>query len=73
MRFVIHKDDHPPAHVHVMGDSEAKFTLATDGGRPELVWNDGLKGGDLRKAERTIFAEQAMLLKRWEELHGGTD
>lgn len=69
-RFVIFTDDHEPAHVHVLGDGHAKINLIGAGGRPELVSNDGLKAGDLRKVMRIVAERQAMLLEQWEACHG---
>ena len=70
LRFVIFLDDHAPAHVHVTGDGVAKINLSGPDGRPELVSNDGLKTGDLRRAMRIVAAQQAVLLARWKEYHG---
>lgn len=35
-RFVIYKDDHQPAHVHVIKDGESIVNLAGSDGAPEL-------------------------------------
>jgi hypothetical protein len=70
LRFIIFTDDHEPAHVHVTGDGKAKINLSGANGRPELVWNDGLKVGDLKKAMRIVAEQQAMMLERWEAIHG---
>ncbi len=70
LRFIIFTDDHEPAHVHVIGDGAAKINLAGPDGKPELVSNDGLKAGDLRKAMRIVTDEQAKMLKAWSEQHG---
>lgn len=70
LRFVIFTDDHEPAHVHVVGDGHAKITLTGAGGLPELVSNDGLKAGDLRKAMRIVGEQQAKLLEIWSKHHG---
>jgi hypothetical protein len=70
LRFIIFTDDHEPAHVHVIGDGNAKINLAGPDGKPELVSNDGLKMGDLRKAMRIVTEQQAPMLKRWNEYHG---
>ncbi|SIR07287.1 protein of unknown function [Rhizobium sp. RU20A] len=49
LRFVIFKDDHEPAHVHVFGDGEAKINLvgAAD---VTLVWARGMSRSDVRRA-----------------------
>ena len=70
LRFVIFTDDHEPAHVHVIGDGSAKINLAGRDGLPELVRNDGLKAGDLRKAMRVVGKRQAAMLERWSAIHG---
>lgn len=70
LRFVIFTDDHEPAHVHVVGDGHAKINLTGAGGKPELVSNDGLKAGDLRKAMRVVSEQRAVMLRRWKEHHG---
>lgn len=70
LRFVIFTDDHEPAHVHVVGDGVAKINLVGPDGSPELVSNDGLKTGDLRKAMRIVTEQQARMLERWKDHHG---
>lgn len=70
LRFIIFVDDHEPAHVHVIGDGKAKINLSGTDGKPELVYNDGLKAGDLRKALRIVAEQQAMLMQRWDKHHG---
>ncbi len=70
LRFIIFKDDHPPPHVHVVGDGKAKIVIFGTEGDPELVYTDGLKAGDVRKAMRIVAEQQAMLMKRWEDYHG---
>ena len=70
LRFVIYRDDHAPAHVHVWGDGEAKIGLSDADGSPILISSDGLKAGDIRKAMRIVARMQAELVKRWREIHG---
>ncbi len=64
LRVVIFLDDHEPAHVHVFGDGQAKINLAGAAGAPELVWVDGMKHGDVRRAMQLVAAEQVHLLAR---------
>lgn len=73
LRFIIFVDDHEPAHVHVFGDGNAKINIVGLDGKPELIDNDGFKIGDLRKAMRIVAEQQAFLLERWNEHHGGTN
>ena len=70
LRFIIFVDDHEPAHVHVFGEGKAKINLAGEDGEPKLVYNDGFKAGDLRKALRIVAQQQATMLERWDEYHG---
>lgn len=70
LRFIIFVDDHPPPHVHVMGDGKAKIHSSGPDGDPELVYNDGLKAGDLRKALRIVAEQQGALMEKWNEHHG---
>ncbi len=70
MRAVIFLDDHEPAHVHVFGDGQAKINLLGKDGRPELVWVDGMKRNEVRRAIEIAGERQAELLARWKEIHG---
>lgn len=70
LRFVIFADDHEPAHVHVIGDGNAKIDLTGPGGMPELVTNNGFKAGDLRKAMRIVTEQHTWLLEKWNDYHG---
>lgn len=73
LRAVIFLNDHEPAHVHVLGDGEAKIDLLGADGAPELVWADGMNRSEIRRALRIVTEEQARLLARWEEIHGRAD
>ena len=71
MRFVIFKDDHEPAHVHVYhGGTEVKIALGIDGSPPKEIRGYRMRSVDIRKALRVVTALQATLLERWEEIHG---
>ena len=50
LQVVIFVDDHEPAHVHVFGDGQAKINLLGPNGAPELIWADGMKRNDVRRA-----------------------
>jgi hypothetical protein len=69
-RFVIFTDDHEPAHVHVYADGEAKIQLVGQHGDPELVWMQGMKSGDVRKAMAIVKQNRLVFLSRWREIHG---
>lgn len=68
--ITIYVDDHPPAHVHVLGDGHAKINLMGSDGLPELVRTDDMKNADVRKAMRIVVENQHILLARWREIHG---
>ncbi len=69
-RFVIFQNDHEPAHVHVFGDGEMKINLAGPNGGVELIWADGVKRNDVRRAMKIVTEQQSHFLKRWQEIHG---
>ena len=70
LRVVNDVNDHLPAHVHVFGDGEAKINLL---GAPELEWADGMTRGEVRRAMRVVAEHRAVLLQRWEDIHGRVD
>lgn len=72
-RFVIYKDDHEPAHVHVQKDGEIIFVLVGADGEPAVRTEYGSTNADVRKAMKIVKREQAALLTKWQEIHGGTD
>jgi hypothetical protein len=72
-RFAIYRDDHEPAHVHVMKDGEVIVNLAGEGGKPEVRQAYGTSRADLRKIFRIVAARQAEFLAKWQEMHGGPD
>ncbi len=65
-RVAIFVDDHMSAHVHVLGDGEAKINLNDLG----LVWARGLSRGEPRRASRRVDRRRADLLVTWNEFHG---
>lgn len=69
-RFVIYSDDHEPAHVHVVGDGNAKVDLGRVNGIPEMVYSGGFRQGDVRRIMDIVRKQRAMLLKRWSDIHG---
>ena len=73
LRVVIFVDDHPPAHVHVFGDGQAKINLLSADGTPDLVWTDGMTRSEVRRAMRIVRERRAILLARWRDIHGRPD
>jgi histidinol phosphatase-like PHP family hydrolase len=70
LRIVIFTDDHEPAHVHVFGDGHAKINLAGPDGAPDLIWADGMKRNEARRAMQVVIERQAEFLARWRQIHG---
>jgi len=70
LQVVIFTDDHEPAHVHVFRDGHAKINLIGPDGTPELVWADGMKRSDVRRAMRMVTEHRTLFLGRWTEIHG---
>jgi hypothetical protein len=73
LHIVIFVDDPRPAHVHVFGDGQAKIDLLGAGGEPALVWSEGMRKTEVRRAMRTVTEQQALLLQQWERIHGRLD
>lgn len=70
LRVIIFSNDHEPAHVHVLGDGEAKINLVGLGDRPELVWAVGMKRNEVRRAMALVAEHRDAFLTRWREIHG---
>jgi hypothetical protein len=70
LRVVIYLDDHEPAHVHVIGDGEAKVDLGVGSGRPMLIWSRGFGDADLRRAMRLVRDNRDLLMAKWSAYHG---
>lgn len=70
LRVIIFTDDHEPAHVHVFGDGQAKINLIGPDGAPALVWAQGMKTNEVRRAMQLVSDQQAQFLARWREIHG---
>ncbi|MBX9898450.1 MAG: DUF4160 domain-containing protein [Qipengyuania sp.] len=70
LRFIIFKDDHPPAHVHVVGDGRAKIELVGPDGNPRILHYQSFKTSDVRRMMQIAIERQAELLARWGSIHG---
>lgn len=68
LRFVIYVGDHPPAHVHVIGDGTAKVAIDTPIVR--LVDSRGLTKADVKRALDIVQTERLPMLDAWERIHG---
>lgn len=72
-RVAIYKDDHEPAHVHVIKDGEVIVTLIGADGQLEVRKTYGASKADVRKSMRIATDHRAYLLAKWKEIHDGTD
>ena len=72
-RIVIYRNEHEPAHVHVIKDGEVIVNLSGADGTPEIRQAYGAMMADVRKSLRIVTEQQAHLLAQWEEIHGGAD
>lgn len=70
LRVVIFVDDHGPPHVHVFGDGQAKINLSGPDGEPALIWTDGMKRSEVRRAMRIVKEHRELFLVRWSDIHG---
>lgn len=70
-RIVIYTNDHAPAHVHVIkAGGEAKINLSGTDGNAELVWADGCKKSDVRRAMQIVETHRESFLAEWSKIHG---
>ena len=65
MRFVIHTDDHEPAHVHVYGDGEARIDIT----EVAAISTRRMSKRDLARALTIVVENRQLLRNRWRELH----
>jgi Domain of unknown function (DUF4160) len=68
LRFVVYLEDHPPPHVHIIGDGEAKIALLN--GEARLIWQRGFSQSDVNKALNVVRVQYVMMLEVWESIHG---
>lgn len=66
MRFVVHTDDHEPAHVPVYGEGEARIDLVN----LKVISNRRMSKRDLSVALAIIGEQQTMFLESWRRIHG---
>jgi hypothetical protein len=69
-RFVIYTNDHEPAHVHITGPGHAKVNLLGTGGTPEIVFNVGIKRGEMRRLMSEMIEHRDWFLEEWKRIHG---
>lgn len=70
-RVMIFLNDHRPAHVHVVGRGHwAVFGLNCPAGPANLRQNFGLSRRELRDVQDALAGHEAMLCRKWREVHG---
>jgi hypothetical protein len=72
LRVAIYPNDHEPAHVHVIGDGDAKIDLTGPDG-PRFVWINRMSRGEAKRAFALVRDNRALLLTRWREIHERPD
>ncbi len=66
MRFVIYTADHEPAHVHVIGDGEARIDIID----LKVITQGGMSDRDVRRAMTVVEENRQLLLDTWRHYHG---
>jgi len=65
LRFMFYANDHEPIHIHaVKGDAKAKFSVLPE---VKMIYNDGLKASELKKAKSLIIENAEIIIERWNE------
>ncbi|WP_428991582.1 DUF4160 domain-containing protein [Methylocapsa aurea] len=67
LRIVIYPNDHPPAHVHVIGPG---WEVVIDVIRLELREAIGCAEHDARRSLRLVADHRDDLLEAWRRIHG---
>lgn len=74
LRVVMYSNDHPPAHVHVMGDGrEVIFDLNCPDGPPEVrrvSRRDDLRSAEANRIRSALIGRLAQLCAKWRAIHG---
>jgi hypothetical protein len=70
LRVVIYPNDHRPAHVHVIGSSEAVFFLNCPDGPIELRENYGFTRSDLNAILSELTKHLTAMCNHWRRIHG---
>ncbi|HEY0413400.1 MAG TPA: DUF4160 domain-containing protein [Allosphingosinicella sp.] len=72
-RVAIYRNDHEPAHVHVIKDGEVIVDLVGPDRQPEVRDAYGATKADVRKSLQIVTGERQYLLRKWQEIRDGTD
>jgi hypothetical protein len=66
-RVVVYPNDHPPAHVHVIGPG---WVVVVNLLGPEVREVIGCREPDARRVLRVIDEHQTALMEAWKRYHG---
>lgn len=70
-KFVIHLNDHEPAHVHAWrAGAVAKIGIGHEARAPWVLDPGVMQSSDVRRAVRIVESHQETFLKKWDEIHG---
>jgi len=65
LRFMFFANDHEPVHIHVVKeDAEAKFSVLPE---IKILYNNGLKASEVKKARKLIIENAEIIIERWNE------
>lgn len=65
LRFFFFSGDHEPIHVHIVkGDDDAKIEIVPT---IKLIYNNGLKQGDIKKALKLAELYKEEIILAWNE------
>jgi hypothetical protein len=68
LRVVVYPNDHPPAHVHVIGPGWVVVVNLIDLDLREAI---GCNEAEARRVLRLVAAHRGALLEAWRRWHGG--
>lgn len=66
-RIVVYYNDHPPPHVHAVGDGHARFALDDTIRDITLEENHGIVARDLHRIAREIGSHHEQCLAGWKQ------
>jgi len=71
LRVMIYSNDHPPAHVHIVGpNGSARVRLGEADRLPLVLENEGLSRRQLTLALRAVLEHRHQLNEAWKRIHG---
>ena len=66
LRFIIYPNDHPPAHIHILGpDAECKIQIKDI----KLISSKGFSLKDIKRISHYISENIELISSAWEDIH----